>query len=266
MSDLQVAFIQADILWNQPFRNCERFQLMANEIRPHVDVLLFPEMFNTGFYPDPERFAEEEDGPSVEFLSGLSHKKDCLVMATLAIRENGKFYNRLYCIFPDGRRIGINKRHLFSMSGENKIFSSGNERVVISWREWNILPLVCYDLRFPVWSRNGYLEGRYEYDLLIYLSNWPKSRSRVWNTLLSARAMENQSYVIGVNRIGSDGQGTDHAGESMMVHPKGMAICKASVSGEPCIKTCLLSRNELDTFRKEFPLGPDWDHFNIQKE
>ena len=264
MQDLKVTLIQTTLYWEQPSQNYHHFEQLFEKISSPGDLLLLPEMFNTGFSINPECFAEEMDGPSVKFLKNQAKRMDVSIMTTLMIMEKNHFFNRLIYVDPDGRIQTYNKRHLFRLSEEFKIIRGGQDKLLIDLKGWKISPLICYDLRFPVWSKNRYVNGRYEYDLLVYLANWPGSRSNVWKTLLTARAMENQSYVIGVNRIGMDGFETYHSGDSMILDPKGNFLFLGE-SGKEEIHTLVLSAEELKLFRDSFTVGMDWDRFTIAK-
>jgi omega-amidase len=263
MDELKIVLIQSALVWEDAEKNLASFsRIIAEEVRFPVDVIFLPEMFNTGFSINPERCAEEMDGRSIGFLIETAKKRSCTLMTTLLVRDGENSYNRQVTAFPDGTLHYSDKRHLFRLSDEYRLFTQGKERVVENVNGWNILPLICFDLRFPVWSRNTYKAGNYDYDLLVYLSNWPASRSDVWKSLLVARAIENLSYVIGVNRIGPDGFGTDHTGESMIVDPRGRILFSAE-PGKPVVYHATLSMNALRKNREDFPFGPDWDHFSV---
>ena len=261
-TDLKIALVQSDIYWEESSRNIARFAGELDRIREPVDLILLPEMFNTGFSVNPGKCAESMEGPSVRFLKEKAGEKDCVVMGSLLIAEEGHYFNRLVAMFPDGKSQHYDKRHLFRLSEEYRVFKGGNRRILITVKGWKILPLVCYDLRFPVWSRNRYLDGEYEYDLLVYVANWPKTRRHIWKSLLIARAIENQAYAAGVNRIGKDGHGTDHTGESLVSGPKGEIIFSAG-QGRSCTATVTLEKEKLKQIRESFPIGPDWDRFTL---
>ncbi len=263
MQDLKVAFIQTDLSWEAREENLKRFDLHLRKIHEDVDLVILPEMFNTAFSINPESCAEEMNGAGVTYLQKQSEVLNAVVIGSLLIRTGGGFVNRLIAAYPDGKLETYDKRHLFRLSEEYKIFNGGNERLVINVKGWKICPLVCYDLRFPVWSKNTYTDGRYEYDVLVYVANWPNVRSHVWKTLLLARAMENQVYSIGVNRIGEDGHGMHHSGDSMVVDPKGNILASAP-SGEEAVMVARLSRQDLELNRESFTLGMDWDRFTIE--
>jgi omega-amidase len=264
MDDLRITLIQSDLHWEQPQENLGFFRSVIRDLKERTDLILFPETFNTGFSIRPEEFAETSDGPTMEFLREMAREKDCHIMGTFLFREGKRFTNRLVSMGPDGNYQSYDKRHLFRLSEEAQLVSAGSEKIIVSIKGWNILPLTCYDLRFPVWGKNSYKNGKYEYDLLVYLANWPQNRAHVWRTLLVARAMENISFVAGVNRIGPDGQGTPHLGESMVVDPKGMMMIQADANRFKVLQLAL-SAADLLNFRESFPLGKDWDLFHIEK-
>lgn len=265
MQDLKVTVIQSDIVWENVQENLRHFGMLIDGISGDPDLILLPETFNTGFSINPERCAEPMDGPSVRFLSDCAVRRNAAVMATLLIREKDRVFNRLLFVRPDGMTGIYDKRHLFRMSDEFRLISRGNTRPLFNWKGWNIAPMICYDLRFPVWNRNTWSDGRYGYDLLVCLANWPGSRAHVWKNLLVARALENQACVAGVNRIGKDGAGTDHSGDSMAVDARGTLIGQAAAN-TPDIFTVSFSHDELTRFRDSFTVGMDWDRFTIVEE
>jgi omega-amidase len=264
MDELKIALIQFDISWEETEKNLAMYaRRIATEVHFPVDIIFLPEMFNTAFSINPSKCAEEMDGISIRFLKEIAHERNCTLVTSLLIREEPNFINRQVTVFPDGSVHHSDKRHLFRLSEEFKIFKGGRERKIVNVSSWNILPLVCFDLRFPVWSKNTYKDGNYGYDLLVYLSNWPESRSYVWKSLLVARAIENLSYVVGVNRVGNDGFGTKHSGDSMVVDPAGRIM----ISAEPWKETICelsLSKQKLGKFRETYPFGGDWDQFTVQ--
>ncbi len=262
MDKLTVTFIQTYLYWEDPVRNIQHFRELFDSIESQSDLILLPEMFNTGFSIHPQTFAESMDGPSVVFLRNESEKRNATIMATLLIRELDYFVNRLICVFPDGKILTYDKRHLFRLSEESRALQAGKSRIAADVNGWKIMPMICYDLRFPVWTKNTFQNGKYEYDVLVFLANWPENRRKVWKTLLKARAIENQAYVIGVNRIGADGHGTNHSGDSMMIAPEGKVLLKAYPRTE-MIQTIALSKPDLDLYRESFTVGLDWDQFTV---
>jgi omega-amidase len=260
--NLSIALLQSGIIWEDAAKNLAHFSGMINKISEPVDLIVLPEMFSTGFTTNVQKCAESMNGTSMQFLKESAGKMNCLIMGSLLIVDGDAFYNRLVCMSPDGSFQTYDKRHLFRLTEEYKIMKRGNRKIIAEQGDWNILPLVCYDLRFPVWSKNTYHNGKYEYDVLVYPSNWPASRAHVWKSLLIARAIENQAYVIGVNRVGNDGYGTPHAGNSLVVGPKGNILAEGGNKEE--IIQATLSVQELSAFRESFTIGPDWDRFTIE--
>jgi len=260
--DLNIVLLQSDIFWEDAGKNIAHFSSLVNDIREPVDLVVLPEMFSTGFTVNTGKCAETMDGPSMQFLRETSRTKDCTFVGSLLISEETGFYNRLVCMFPDGTFQTYDKRHLFRLSEEYKVIRAGDRKIIVQKGDWHFLPLVCYDLRFPVWSKNTYRNGKHEYDFLVYPSNWPQSRSYTWRSLLIARAIENQAYVIGVNRIGTDGYGTRHAGNSLVIDPKGIILAEAGDKEE--ILQATLSMEELNLFRESYKIGLDWDRFTIE--
>jgi omega-amidase len=263
MPDLHITLIQSHIFWEDSFKNIEHFGGVIDTLSSPTDLIVLPEMFNTGFSINPTRCAETTDGPAIGFLRKKSAGGNRMIVGSIMVEEGSSFFNRLICMLPDGTFVQYDKRHLFRLSEESNIMKNGRARTIVNWKGWNILPLVCYDLRFPVWSRNTWNNGSYAYDLLLYVANWPKSRSGIWKSLLIARAIENQCYVIGLNRIGKDGFGTPHSGNSMIINPDGTILASADEE-KPAVLQASLSMDKLRNFRESYPFAPDWDHFEIQ--
>jgi predicted amidohydrolase len=214
-------------------------------------------MFTTAFSMDPSRLAETMEGPTVRWMKEKALSGNFALCGSLIIRQDDKFFNRLLFITPQGDVTVYDKRHLHSMSGEHTVYSRGNERIICSYREFNFNLQVCYDLRFPVWSRN-----RGDSDVIIYSANWPVVRSHVWKTLLVARAIENQCYVIGVNRVGTNPDGTSYSGDSVIISPKGETLASIEPFAEGVV-TAELSREYLDRYRAEMPIWRDADPFTL---
>lgn len=256
-TNLTVTIVQTDIVWKSIRENLEKYTAKLSGLAGKTDLVLFPEMFPTGFSTDPEGIDETMDGDAVRWMKRTAESLKCAVAGSLVIRENRRFFNRVVFIDQFENMTWYDKRHLFRMAGEEAKFTAGLERVVVPLKGWRICFQICYDLRFPVWSRN-----QDDYDVLVYLANWPAARSDVWNTLLKARAIENQSYVIGVNRVGTDGNNVSYIGESMVINPKGTLIGDFPGSKEE-VKTFTLSWDELDEFRKKFQVWKDRDVFRI---
>ena len=206
--NLNISLIQSDIFWENIAKNLAHLTSLISEIEK-TDVILLPEMFNTAFCPNSNHLAETMNGKTINWMKNIAKKRDCAISGSLMVKEKGKIYNRLVWISKNGMISHYDKRHLFSLAKENKYITKGEERIIIEINGWRILPLICYDLRFPVFSRNNV-----DYDILIYLANWPTKRIDSWTTLLKARAIENQCFTIGVNRVGIDGSGVSFNGES----------------------------------------------------
>jgi len=228
------------------------------QISMPTDLIVLPEMFTTGFSMDAAALAEPMDGPTVEWMRAQAAAHDAVLTGSVIIREGSTFHNRLLWVRPDGSLNYYDKRHLFTLAGEQHVYTAGQSRLVEEWRGWRICPLVCYDLRFPVWSRNQALQP---YDLLLYLANWPAVRRNAWNCLLRARAIENVSYTLGVNRIGHDGHGQEYAGDSALIDMRGDYLLQAG-NLQSCI-TRTLRRAELEDFRSKFTALQDADDFEL---
>ena len=263
MQDLTVTLVQSDLIWEDKEANLRRFDEKLTGVGK-TGIIILPEMFNTGFSMKPEIFAEEEEGATLAWMQKKAAEKQAVLTGSFMVKEDGRHYNRLFFVLPDGSYATYDKRHLFRMGGEDLHFTPGREDVIVDYRGWKIKFLICYDLRFPVWAKNNYRDGRYEYDLLLVVANWPAVRSRVWKTLLSARAIENQVYAIGVNRMGNDGNGLPHSGNSNLYDPKGLPVLEDRPDQE-FVETLTLSGELLTSFREKFTVGLDWDRFSIDK-
>ncbi len=250
--------IQSHITWEDRDENLGYYGELLRRVSGRTDIAVLPETFTTGFSMDVERLADTMDGPTVGAVKGWASKYRMAVAGSFIVKDGGKYFNRALFITPEGEEHYYDKRHLFRMAGEDSRFAAGDKRTVVSYKGWNICLQVCYDLRFPVWSRN---RGN-EYDLLIYVANWPETRKRVWKTLLSARAIENMAYVCGVNRVGIDGKGFVYRGDSMVFSPKGKKLADAG-KREEITRTCTLSHADLDELRAKFPAWKDADAFAL---
>lgn len=258
--NLRVTLIQTSLFWESPKDNLQHFEKKIIPIE-NTDLVVLPEMFTTGFTMQPQKFAEVHEGEGLQWMKRMAEKKQAVICGSIAVKEGNNFFNRLYWVRSDGSFVTYDKRHLFRMAGEDKEYSAGEKRVVVEINGWKILLQICYDLRFPVFSRNRWdreKEYQSEYDAVIYVANWPEVRSYPWKTLLAARAIENQAYVIGVNRIGLDGNSVNHSGDSGVFNPRGEKICTIQPS-QDCIETVELSYGYLEEFRKVFPVGRDAD-------
>ena len=254
---LRILIIQSDIIWKDTLENLRRYSSMLQSFEQQVDLILLPEMFTTGFLTVPENILEDMQEEAISWLKNVAVKRNCSIAGSLIITENHNYYNRLICAHASSEASFYDKRHLFRMDGEEEYFTQGMQRVISIIKGWRICWQICYDLRFPVWSRN---QG--DYDVLVYAASWPAHRSDVWNTLIRARAIENQSYVIGVNRIGKDGNDIVYLGESSVIDPKGNMINDFNAGEEKMISVELNYTPLLD-FRNKFPVQLDADKFSI---
>jgi len=275
MSSLTITLIQTNLHWEDKKANLDILSKKIEGIQEKTEVIILPEMFNTGFSMKPETLAEEMDGESVQWMKKIAAAKKVILTGSIMIKDpstkaqdKNNYYNRLIWMLPNGEYGYYDKRHLFAYGNEHTHFNAGNKRLIASVKGWKINLQVCYDLRFPVWARQTPLsfrgEGlgvRPEYDLLVYVANWPEQRIHAWKTLLTARAIENQCYVVGVNRVGDDGNGIHHNGESMIIDPLGEILY--SKKDEEDIFTYTLQKEKLTAIRNKFPFLYDADSFNI---
>jgi|ERR1043165_2442442 predicted amidohydrolase len=259
MNNLSITTIQSDLHWEDKVKNLEMFAAKIASV-PATDLIILPEMFTTGFSMRPELFAEKMDGATVSWMRYRAKEKNCVITGSFMCEEGGKYFNRLVWMRPDGTYETYDKRHLFRMGEEDKHYAAGQKRIIVDLKGWKICPLVCYDLRFPVWARNTKSDT---YDLLIYVANWPERRTFPWRSLLTARAIENQSYVVGLNRVGNDAAGVYHCGDSLILNFKGELIGK-TITKDESIETISLNYDELAEFRKTFPVMLDADDFEIR--
>jgi predicted amidohydrolase len=262
MQDLKISFIQADLAWEDPVANREKFGRYISALKSNPHLIVLPETFTTGFPVDPRKLAEQPDGETVQWMKQQAASTGAVICGSILLNMNEHFHNSLLWVTPDGSYSVYNKRHVFRMGGEHKLIRPGTELLDVSLHGWNIRPLVCYDLRFPVWSRNKATDGQFDYDLLIYIANWPEARAFPWKQLLIARAIENQAYVLGVNRVGTDGPGNSYSGDSVLLDPKGNVVASAEASAEAIVET-RADHAELLNFREKFNVSLDWDMFNM---
>ncbi len=258
MEDLKVTIVQCPLIWEDVDANLKAFTERLSSIQPGVtDLIVLSEMFTTGFTMGAARIAETMNGKAFHWLKKTSEEKQCVITGSIAIKDGEGFYNRLIWMRPDGTFETYNKRHTFRMANEHHTYSGGDKKLIVTLKGWRICPLICYDLRFPVYSRN-----QNNYDCLIYVANWPEVRSYPWKQLLIGRAIENLSYAVGVNRIGKDGTGLEHSGDSVVLNFKGLPISKMQAH-QDVIETVHLSYSQLEEFRKIFPAFMDADNFVI---
>ena len=261
--DLSVTIVQTKLFWHDRNRNLEALTIKLNEHPGQTDLIVLPEMFSTGFSMQAEEFAETMNGQAMQWMREMAASKHAVVTGSLMMQDAGKYTNRLIWMFPDGNFQQYDKRHLFRMANENQHYSSGSERLIVYYKGWKICPLICYDLRFPVFSRNRCVSGNYDYDCLIYVANWPEKRALAWRTLIHARAIENQAYVVAVNRIGTDGNEVIYSGDSAVIDYKGEMMSKTGRFGDRC-ETVALSRDDLTAYREIFPAAMDADKFTLE--
>lgn len=261
MSLLAVTIIQANLHWENRPANLQMLEEKINSIKEKTEVVVLPEMFSTGFSMKPEILAETMDGETMQWMKRVATRKRIILTGSAIISEDGHYYNRLIWMQPDGQYGYYDKRHCFAFAGENEHYTPGAKRLIASVNGWKINLQVCYDLRFPVWARQQQQSNEPEYDLLIYVANWPERRSYAWKTLLQARAIENQCYVVGVNRVGIDGSDIYYSGDSMIVDPLGEILY--TKKDEEDIFTGQLNKEHLQTVRTKFPFLRDADRFVI---
>lgn len=254
MQALNISLVQTVIEWENIDANLQHFEKKLASIHS-TDLIILPEMFTTGFSMNPEKLAKESREKGLVWMQKMAKTKNAAVIGSLMFEENDQYFNSLLFVLPDGSFKRYNKRHLFCLADENNHFSKGKERLIIEYKDWKICPLICYDLRFPVFSRNNV-----SYDLLIYVANWPEKRQYAWQQLLKARAIENQTYVVACNRLGEDGNGIAHKGGSAIINYLGEEI---GFDNEDDVYQFNLSREPQDSFRKQFPFLNDMDAFEL---
>ncbi len=280
MSSLTITTIQTNLAWENKAANLQVLERKMNELDQKTEIIVLPEMFSTGFSMNPKILAEAMDGETIEWMKTIASKNKIILTGSLIIREDDQYFNRLVWMLPNGQFGYYDKRHLFAYGEEDKHYTAGNKRLIASVKGWKINLQVCYDLRFPVWARNRLLQTgqvadeshitaetqaesgiKPEYDILIYVANWPERRSHAWKTLLCARAIENQSYVIGVNRVGRDGNNINYSGNSLVIDPLGEVLYH--MPDEEDIFTITLQKEDLQEVRSKFPFWKDADDFNF---
>lgn len=254
--ELQIALIQSHLLWENPIANLDKFDALLEQVSEDTQLIVLPEMFTTGFSMNPVELAEKMDGNTVNWLLNWSKKKQTAICGSVIITENNNYYNRFLFVTPDGEIRSYDKRHRFMMAGEGELYTAGEDTVLIEYEGWKIFPQICYDLRFPVFARNTV-----DYDVVLFVANWPKPRVGAWDALLRARAIENMSYCIGVNRIGLDGKGLEYVGHSAVYDVLGDEI--AFAKAEEKIITATLSKNHIKETRERLPFLEDKDEFTL---
>jgi len=257
MNTLKITTFQAYLFWENIEKNLQNLGLRLSSIREKTDLIVLPEMFNTGFSMNPEQLAEDMDGKTMKWMHQQAKKFDCVLTGSIIIKEDKKYFNRLIWMRPDSTYEYYDKRHLFGLGEEDKHYSSGNKKLLVELHGWKICPMICYDLRFPVWLRN--IDE--EYDMLLIVANWPERRSLHWRTLIPARAIENQAFVVAVNRVGHDGNEIYHSGDSMCIDPNGKVIYYKP--NDEDLYTFSINKEDLTAARESFPFLKDADKFKL---
>jgi len=257
--EITISILQADLVWENVQANLQNFESKIQSLPAKKQLVFLPEMFTTGFSMQPAAIAEAMDGGTVAWMRKMARSHKIILIGSVIIQEDNQFFNRLIWMQPDGQFFTYDKRHLFSYAGEHEHFTAGTKRLLCSVNGWICNLQICYDLRFPLWARQAQKKESAEYDILCYLANWPATRIAAWRTLLQARAIENQCFVIGVNRVGKDGNNYLYPGHSMLIHPSGEIIYeKADVEDS---FTITLQKDALNAFRKQLPFLADRDNF-----
>jgi len=258
MPDLTVTLIQTELEWEDVAANLHRFDHLIGSLQVATDLIVLPEMFTTGFSMNASALAEDMSGRAVGWLRETARHAAAVVVGSVMVIDDGRFYNRLCWTGPNGEITTYDKKHLFRYAGEDQVYTAGSDSLLVELKGWKIKPFVCYDLRFPAWVRNT----DHTYDLALFVANWPQRRAEHWKLLLQARAIENQAYVIGVNRIGTDGNGLYHSGDSSVIDPIGNILFRSAHA--PCVFTLTLERARLDDYRQSFPAWKDADQFLLR--
>ena len=254
---LKITILQSAIIWQDNNQNLHQFSEKIKKIESETDIIILPEMFTTGFSMEPQKNAEKMNGKTIQWMQNISKQKNCAIAGSVIIQEEDKYYNRFLFVHPSGKINQYNKRHLFTLAGEDKIYTSGSEKVIIDFKGWKICPLICYDLRFPVWARN--IEN---YDILLYVANWPKPRISAWDALLKARSIENMCYTIGVNRVGEDANKLEYNGHSAIYNCLGEQIGMTEENKEITLSVTL-DKDHISETRNRLPFLNDKDSFKI---
>ena len=254
LQDLPLTFLQTDLVWEAPSENLQRIEQRLRDVT-NTKLIVLPEMFTTGFTMNPSAVAQSMDGEAVTWMRRTAAAKGADLVGSLVIEEGGKYFNRLVWAKADGGLHHYDKKHLFTFAGEDKHYSAGQQPLIVNLNGWNVATFICFDLRFPAWSRN--LDGKY--DMALYIASWPERRAKHWQALLQARPIENQAYVLGVTRVGTAGNGISYSGDSMLIDPLGEVLFHQSHS--ECLHNASLSRSLLDEVRSKFPFLKEADRF-----
>jgi len=264
-SKLPISLVQMDISWENINQNLTKLDALLKKVPTESEIIVLPEMFSTGFTMNTQHLPQPLGYESFEWLKAKSKELNKIIIGSILTEENGKYYNRMYWMNPNGTYTGYDKRHLFHMGGEHKVMTAGTKQSIVKYKDLKFMLQICYDLRFPVWSKNKYNKktGEYKYDVLIYIANWPESRKHAYLNLLKARAIENQSFVIWVNRIGEDNKGNNHSGDTQLIDPSGEVLFKSKAHEEEILETTI-EKETVKKLRENFKVGLDWDDFIIK--
>jgi predicted amidohydrolase len=255
--ELKITLVQTTLEWENPEANRKKFQKIIQSLEESTDLIILPEMFTTGFTMNAEAYAETMEGKTVKWIIAMAREKNAAITGSIIVIENGKFFNRLLFVTPEGKLHAYDKKHLFTLASEQETYTAGNEKLIIQYKGWKICPMICYDLRFPVWVRNTE-----NYDVLIYVANWPKARIKAWDVLLQARAIENMAYCIGVNRVGIDGKEFEYVGHSTIYDGLGEDLFQLKNESEAIMNT-ILYKNHILEIRKKLQFLEDKDDFDL---
>ncbi len=263
-NNIKLALIQTDLIWENTQANLDKFDILLQDIAPDTDIIILPEVFSTGFALEPSNFEKPVGKKAFNWLKNKAISLKKVLVGSLIFEENKKYYNRMFWMRPDGRFEFYDKRHLFQMGDEHKVMTAGDKPTIVAYKNTKFNLQVCYDLRFPVWAKNNYNKqtNTHDYDVLINIANWPNVRKETYMTLLKARAIENQAFVVWVNRVGVDGHNISFSGDSLLVNPLGVIQSQLPENKEGILYT-EINPNELATLRKEYKVGLDWDKFKI---
>ncbi len=261
MPAITLTLIQAALFWEDKAANLGQFETQLASLQGKTQLVILPELFSTGFSMQTEKLAETMEGPTVQWMRKMARQIQVIMTGSIIIKEDGHYYNRMLWVLPNGELGYYDKRHLFAYAGEDRHYRQGSKRMIASVNGFKINLQICYDLRFPVWARQRSKDGQPEYDILLYVANWPERRRVAWMSLLQARAIENQCYVIGVNRIGEDGHQIYHSGDSMVIDPQGQILF--TQKDVACTHTVTIDKEQLQTYRRQFPFLKDGDAFEL---
>ncbi len=264
MSTIKLALVQTDLLWENPKGNFKKFDVLLQNLDMDTEIVILPEVFSTGFTMEVNHLEKPVGNSALNWLKKKANSLNKIIIGSILLEEKQKYFNRMYWIRPDGSYSYYDKRHLFQMGGEHKVMTAGNKRIIIPYKDTHFMLQICYDLRFPVWVKNRFdkQNNTHEYDVLIYISNWPEIRKEAYMTLLKARAIENQAYVVWVNRIGVDNKEINHSGDSQVLDPQG-TIIKQMPKNKEGILYATIDLKKIRKIRNDFKIGLDWDAFKV---